>query len=144
LAHRTVRCATRHCPVCQPRHPTVRVRPLELLSSGPPDRSCRLSGAPSGACLNSACTVAHLMLLHATVGTVVAVTPLAHQIVWWCTGQSGELIITERLPRIPEGELFGVEFLGAPDCPVRQTRAHFGCLLLSLFEPFLGPFIGLL
>jgi hypothetical protein len=29
-AHRTVRCATGHCPVRQPRHPTVRVRPLEL------------------------------------------------------------------------------------------------------------------
>jgi hypothetical protein len=28
-AHRTVRCATGHCPVRQPRHPTVRVRPLE-------------------------------------------------------------------------------------------------------------------
>jgi hypothetical protein len=26
---------------------------------------------------------------------------------------------------------------------VHQTRAHFGCLLLSLFEPFLGLFIGL-
>jgi hypothetical protein len=24
-AHRTVRCATEHCPVRQPRHPTVRV-----------------------------------------------------------------------------------------------------------------------
>jgi hypothetical protein len=39
MAHRTVRCATGHCPVCQPRHPTVRVRPLELLTSGPPDSS---------------------------------------------------------------------------------------------------------
>jgi hypothetical protein len=29
-AHRTVWCATGHCPVHQPRHPTVRVRPLEL------------------------------------------------------------------------------------------------------------------
>jgi hypothetical protein len=29
-AHRTVQCATGHCPVRQPRHPTVRVRPLEL------------------------------------------------------------------------------------------------------------------
>jgi hypothetical protein len=29
-AHRTVRCATGHCPVRQPRHPTIRVRPLEL------------------------------------------------------------------------------------------------------------------
>jgi hypothetical protein len=33
---------------------------------------------------------------------------------------------------------------GAPDSPVRQTRTHFSCLLLSLFEPFLGLFIGLL
>jgi hypothetical protein len=41
-------------------------------------------------------------------------------------------------PRIPEGGKFGAGFRGAPDSPVRQTRAHFGCLLLSLFEPFLG------
>jgi hypothetical protein len=33
---------------------------------------------------------------------------------------------------------------GAPDSSVRQTKAHFGSLLLSLFEPFLGLFIGLL
>jgi hypothetical protein len=37
MTHRTVRCVTRHCPVCQPRHPTVRVRPLELLTCGPLD-----------------------------------------------------------------------------------------------------------
>jgi hypothetical protein len=30
-------CATGRCPVCQSRHPTVRVRPLELLTTGPPD-----------------------------------------------------------------------------------------------------------
>jgi hypothetical protein len=36
-AHWTVRCATGHCLVRQPRHPTVRVRPLELLTSGPQD-----------------------------------------------------------------------------------------------------------
>jgi hypothetical protein len=30
MAHRTVRCATGHCPVRQSRHPAVRVRPLEL------------------------------------------------------------------------------------------------------------------
>jgi hypothetical protein len=29
-AHQTVQCATGHCPVHQPRDPTVRVRPLEL------------------------------------------------------------------------------------------------------------------
>jgi hypothetical protein len=36
-AHRTVQCATGHCPVRQPRHPTVRVRPLELLTTQPSD-----------------------------------------------------------------------------------------------------------
>jgi hypothetical protein len=41
-------------------------------------------------------------------------------------------------PRNPEGGKFGVGFPGAPDSPVRQTRAHFGSLLLSLFEPFFG------
>jgi hypothetical protein len=34
VRHRTVRCTTGYCLVRQPRHPTVRVRPLELLSSG--------------------------------------------------------------------------------------------------------------
>jgi hypothetical protein len=37
MAHRIVRCATGHCPVRQPCHPAVRVRPLELLTSRPPD-----------------------------------------------------------------------------------------------------------
>jgi hypothetical protein len=32
---------------------------------------------------------------------------------------------------------------GALDSPVRQTKAAFGCLLLFLFELFLGLFIGL-
>jgi hypothetical protein len=36
-AHRTVRCTTGHCLVRQPRHPTVGVRPLELLTTRPPD-----------------------------------------------------------------------------------------------------------
>jgi hypothetical protein len=60
-AHRTVRCATGHCPVRQPRHPTVRV--LAVLTVGAlttwatgqsgaaPDRHCSLSGVPSGAAL---------------------------------------------------------------------------------------------
>jgi hypothetical protein len=53
--------------------------------------------------------------------------------------------------KILEGEEFGVEFPGAPDTvrctpdsPVRQTRAHSGCPLLTLFEPILGLFIDLL
>jgi hypothetical protein len=37
MAHRTVRCATGHCPVRQPRQQTVGVRPLELWLVGPLD-----------------------------------------------------------------------------------------------------------
>jgi hypothetical protein len=37
-------------------------------SGGAPDRSCRLSGVPSGAALTSARAGAHLMLLQTTVG----------------------------------------------------------------------------
>jgi hypothetical protein len=48
-------------------------------------------------------------------------------------------------PRILEGGKFGVGFPDAPDT-VRCARPGLplGCLLLSLFEPFLGLFIGLL
>jgi hypothetical protein len=49
--------------------------------------------------------------------------------------------------QIPEGGKFGVDHWtlsgDTPDSPVRQTRAAFGCLLLFLFEPFIGLFIGL-
>jgi hypothetical protein len=47
-------------------------------------------------------------------------------------------------PHFPEGGKFSFEFPGAPDSPVRQTRVPLGCLLLSLFEPFLGLLFGLL
>jgi hypothetical protein len=60
-AHRTVRCATGHCPVRQPRHPIVRVLMVSTVgaltawatrqSSAASDRHCSLSGAPSGAAL---------------------------------------------------------------------------------------------
>jgi hypothetical protein len=60
-AHRTVRCATRHCPVRQPHNPTVRVLTVSIVgaltswgtgqSSAAPDRHCSLSGAPSVAAL---------------------------------------------------------------------------------------------
>jgi hypothetical protein len=36
MAHQTVRCATGHCPVCQPRHLAVGFRPLELCLVGSP------------------------------------------------------------------------------------------------------------
>jgi hypothetical protein len=46
--------------------------------------------------------------------------------------------------RIPEGEVFSLESPGAPDSPMRQTRAHFGYPLLFLLNLFLGLFIGFL
>jgi hypothetical protein len=49
----------------------------------------------------------------------------------------------------PEGEEFSVKSLvhrtlsgGAPDSPVRQTRAHFGYPFALLLNPILGLFIG--
>jgi hypothetical protein len=79
----------------------------------------------------------------------VTVALLAHRTVQCYTGQSGAtpdspVNYSGAALRIPEGGKFGVEFPCAPDSPVRQTRAYFGSLLLFLFEPFLGLFIGLL
>jgi hypothetical protein len=82
----------------------------------------------------SALFTVHCSLLQSTVGAVV-VTPLGtpDSPVNYSGGQFQK----------PEGGKFGVILPGAPDSPVRQTRATFGCLLLFLFEPFLGLFIGL-
>jgi hypothetical protein len=86
--------AHRTCPVRQPRHPTVRVPTVGELTSGPawmsggaPDMYCRVSGAPSRACLTSARSGAHLMRLQVTVGAEVAVAPLSHRTVR-CTPDS--------------------------------------------------------
>jgi hypothetical protein len=67
----------------------------------------------------------------------------------WHTGQSGAtpdspVNYSGGAPQIPEAEEFELIHPGAPDSPVRQIRAAFGCLLLFLFEPFLGLFVGLL
>jgi hypothetical protein len=94
-------------------------------------------------------------LLQTTVGAVSRYST-------WHTGQSGATpdspvlhrtvrwIIAEWLPIFPKLASWRESTLvhrtlsgGTPDSPVRQTRAAFGCLLLFLFEPFLGLFIGL-
>jgi hypothetical protein len=56
--------------VCQPRQPAVGalIGGASGLSGGAPDRSSRLSGAPSARALTLARTVAHLMWLQSTVG----------------------------------------------------------------------------
>jgi hypothetical protein len=140
-------------PVRQPRHQAVGFRPLKLLTTGPPD-SPVVHRTVTVHCLVR--LLAPALTSTRAVGTVhcllyrcrrplarVAVAPLGtpdspvvHRTVQW--------IIAERPPRIPEGRKFGVELPGAPDT-VRcaRPRLPFGCLLLYLFEPFLGLFIGL-
>jgi hypothetical protein len=139
-------------PVRQPRHQTVGFWPLELLTTGPPNRSCSLSGAPSSVALTSARAGAHCSLLLflcrrplARSSRCSAGTPdslVSHRTVRW--------IIAEWLPEFPRlASLESISLVhrtlsgGAPDSPVGQTRAHFGCLLLFLFQPFLGLYIGL-
>jgi hypothetical protein len=145
MAHRTVWCATEHCPVRQPRHPTVRVRPLELLTCGPPDSPVVHRTGPVH------CPVRHLTLaltLRAqsalfTVHCSRCRRPLAQVAVAPLGTPDSPVNYNGVASQIPEGGKFGVDLPGASDSPVCQTRAAFGCLLLFLFEPFLGLFIGL-
>jgi hypothetical protein len=77
-AHQTVRGATAHCPVRQPRHPTIRVRTVSTVgaltswgtgqSGAALDRHCSLSSAPSSAALTLHELSAHCSRLQATVG----------------------------------------------------------------------------
>jgi hypothetical protein len=103
------------------------------LSGGAPDRSCRLSGAPTACALSSVRRRA-LNVLQSTVAREVAVASPDSPVNY--SGAPSDF---------PEGSEFSVEFPGAPDT-VRCARPGclLGCLLLFLFEPFLGLFIGLL
>jgi hypothetical protein len=90
--------AHRTCPVRQPRHQAIRVPTVGALTAGPawmfggaPDMYCRVSGAPTRACLTSARSGAHLMRLQVTVGAEVAVAPLSHRTVQCTPDMSGEL-----------------------------------------------------
>jgi hypothetical protein len=130
-------------PVRQPCHPTIRVRPLELLTSGAPDspvvhrtvRWCTgqsggapdshysLSGAPSSAALTSARRRALFTFTLPLQTTISVVEPLLR----WRTGQSGAtpdspVNYSGAALRIPEGGKFGVSFPGAPD----TVRWHTG------------------
>jgi hypothetical protein len=101
MAHRTVRCATRHCPVRQPRHHAVGFRPLELLTGGPSDSLVVHRTGPVH-CLVRILAPALTLRAQLALFTVhcsrcrrplaqIVVAPLAHRIVWCYTGQSGEL-----------------------------------------------------
>jgi hypothetical protein len=120
-AHRIVRCATGHCPVHQPRHPTVRVLTVSTVgaltawatgqSGVAPDSHCSLSDAPSSAALTSTRTVRALFTLQATVGVDRCAW---ESLLRWHTGQSGDLTdspvnYSGAWPQKPEGEEFEVD-----------------------------------
>jgi hypothetical protein len=115
-------------------------------SGGAPDRSYRLSGAPSGVCLTSARTVAHWMQLQVTVGAEVAVASLAHRTVWCATRHCLVLhrivrwIIAEWLPEFPKvssSELESLVHRTVRCARPGDTSADFALLYLNPFSVFL-------
>jgi hypothetical protein len=154
-AHRTVRCATGHCPVRQPRHPTIRVLTVLTVgalttwgtgqSSAAPDRHYSLSGAYSGAALTLRELSAHysafegvrwswsLRCSRCSAGTLDS--PVTHRTVRW--------IIAERLSRNSKVKSSACTVPGSPDSPVRQTRVLFGFFCSFLLNPNFDLFIGL-
>jgi hypothetical protein len=117
MAHQTVRCTTGHCPVRQPRHPTVRVRPLELLTCGPLDSPMVHQTGPVH------CPVRHLtpaLTLRTQSRTVhcscsCCRRPLAHVAVAPLGTPDSPVNYSGVAPRIPEGGKFGVILPGAPN-----------------------------
>ena len=108
MAHRTVRCATGHCPLRQPRHQAVGFRSLELLTTGPPDSPVvhgtvtvhcpvrllapALTSAHAGAhCSVSLFLCTRSLALYSRYSAGTPDSPVPHRTVRCYTGQSGEL-----------------------------------------------------
>jgi hypothetical protein len=126
-AHRTVRCATGHCLVRQPRHPTVRVLTVSTVgaltagttrqSGGAPDSHCSLSGAPSGAALTLRALSAHCPR---SLFTFADDRWRSSRCSAWHTRESGATpdspVNYSRVAlQKPEAEQFRVDLPGAPD-----------------------------
>jgi hypothetical protein len=140
MAHQTVRRATGHCPVRQPRHPTVRVRPLELLTSGPPDSPV----------VHRTVTVHCLVRLLAPALTSARVGAHCSALLYRCRrplalcshysagAPDSPVNYSGATPRIPEGGKFRVGFPGAPDT-VRCARPGHTSVVFCSFH--LNPFL---
>jgi hypothetical protein len=147
--HRTVRCVTGHCPVCRPHHPTVRVLTVSTVgaltswgigqSGATPDRSCSLSGAPSGAALTLRELSVHCSRCKRSLELTVA---LASR----CSGGTPDSPVNYSRVALqkPEGGKFEVVRPWAPN-NVRCARLGFSSFSFAPF--FLNPnlifFIGL-
>jgi hypothetical protein len=116
-------------------------------SGGAPDSHCSLSGAPSAPALTSARAGAHcsvlLFLCRRSLARVAVAPPGT---------PDSPVNYSGVAPRIPEASELERIHPGAPDtvrwctrhCPVRQTRAAFGCFAPLFLNPFFKLFIGLL
>jgi hypothetical protein len=100
MAHQTVRCATGHCLMRQPRHPTVRVRPLDLLTCGPPN-------SPA---VHRTCTI------HCPVRHLTSALTLRAQLALFTVHCSRCRRPLARVPVAP---------LGTPDSPVNYNGGQF-------------------
>jgi hypothetical protein len=99
-AHWKVRCATGHCPVHQPRHPTIRVLTVSTVgaltswgtgqSGAALDKHYTMSGVPSVTAQTLSELSTHCSRCSRPLRWL-AVATLAHRTVWWHTGQSNEL-----------------------------------------------------
>jgi hypothetical protein len=141
-AHWTVRCATGHCPMCQPRHPTVRVRSLELWHVGPPDSPVRLLApaltlrALSAHCSRTIHFCRRPLALLAVAPHGTPDSPVLHRTVRWIIAEwhsKNSKVASSELMSLVHRTLPG----GTPDSPVRQTRAAFGFLCSFHLNPFL-------
>jgi hypothetical protein len=110
--------------VRQPRHPTVRVRPLELLSSEPPDSPVVHQTGPVDCPvrrLARALTSARAAT-HCSAFNVLCRRPLARSSRYSVGTPDSPVNYSGAAPRIPEGAKFRVEFPGALD----TVRWHTG------------------
>jgi hypothetical protein len=109
-------------------------------SGGAPDSHYSLSGAPSDACSDFCARSEHCSLFLYRCRRSLALGAAAP-----LGAPDSPVNYSGAAPRIPEGGKFKLELPSAPDT-VRCARPGLpsGCLLLSLFEPFLGLCIGLL
>jgi hypothetical protein len=127
-------------PVCQPRHPTVRVRPLELLSSGSPDSPVvhRIGPIDCPVCRLARALTSARAAAHCSTFTAVADDR------WRCSSRypagtpDSPVNYSGAAPRIPEGEQFGVEFPSVPDTVRCARPGHTSVVFCFLcLNPFL-------
>jgi hypothetical protein len=137
MTHRTVRWCTGQA---------VGFRPLELLTYGPPD-------SPVGHRTGTVhCPVRHLApaLTSARAGAHCSVSLfLCRRLLALCSRYSAgtpdsPVNYSGVAPQIPEASELKRIHPGAPDSPVRHTRAAFGCFAPIFLNPFFELCIGLL